>query len=410
MEAVRAAKSKMDEENHPCLLHWGTPNSVRNVFWNPLFECLHVKYDELADTWAIVPAKTPCAIAVNQSKKEAYKQAKRIQRDYNFKELCAFTREGTSKETRDHRFLRYDITQSGVRFDRAATKSSDSTNAATADTDTGTEPSLSYTEPASLTQLDLSIPDITKVELINTSDVVLRYRTPWGDGTHAEVLLISQKHASNGAVQNRFNTAVNAWEQSDQSAYVAPIYDSGSEPTPWVAYRSGKQTLADVGLDLPLDTRFELLDQLLRGAMTVTAEHDQVCGILPANIGLQTQDGGWRALMANWGIKWRTTTAVGQGYTSPFTAPEQLRGTLTATTCVYQLGAVAYWLLCEQPPVDATAPEQALREGDIQSPETISGVSAELDRVVEKAITRAPAQRYQTIEQFRADLIASSTN
>lgn len=406
--AVRAAKSKMDSDRHPCVLQWGTPESVQNLYWNPLFECLEVEYDPLAEIWAISPEETPCVISFSQSMEAAFEQAKRVQRDYNFKRLRAYNRDGTSAGTRKHRFLRYEITKPGVQFDPEKTKTPVEPQD-TENSETASGPDLSYTKPTSLTQLDISIPDITKVELVDTSEILLRYRTPWGDGTQADILLISRKYAATGTVQKVFTTAVDNWRDVEHSGHVSTVYRSGTEPTPWVAYRSDEQTLADVGLELSPETRLDLIEQLMQGAMTMTAQHNYVCGIRPENISLRNRNGEWQATIANWTVEWVTKAAVGVDHITPFVAPEQARGTVTASTCVYQLGAVAYWLLCKQPPVEETAPRQALQNRKIRKPETITDVSDEIEDVLETALQPDPSHRYESVEALRTAFIRNTS-
>lgn len=106
--------------------------------------------------------------------------------------------------------------------------------------------------------------------------------------------------------------------------------------------------------------------------------------------------------------------------TLAYMAPEQATGVGVDTRAdVYGLGAVLYELLTGQPPVDTRAPDpfERLRAADPVPPSRHPGVAnalpgaraarpmlADLDRVLARALDKAPARRYPTAEAFAADL------
>lgn len=404
MDAVRSAKAKMDEDKHPCTVRWEAEDSVTNIYWNPLYETVALRYDELLDAWSIVPEAGTCAIEIHEDWKQAHERAKEVQRTYNFKSLRAYNFTGDDYEEREHRFLRYDITQSGVRFDRAAVEAqpdpeeeSEEVEPATSESATETEvDGVTVTKPATPGMLGVSIPDVTKVEFLDTDGLIHRYATPWGDGTNAQIVAIAQKYAAHEGLREAFNRHVTAWEASVDCQSVTSIYEQGTAPTAWVAYRAGEHSLWEIGHDLPIDDRRGVIEDVAMAIEEVSLHLDGVCGIRPENIRLWNVRGRWRVGVANWGIDWAVHNELPEAeHVTAFSAPEQLAGELTATTSVYQLGMVATWLLCEQLPVDPDEPDAvAIREGTLRLPSPTTGVPSSVSTVLQRALETDPANRY----------------
>lgn len=404
MDAVRATKTKMEEDNHPCALRWDAPESVGNLYWNPLFEYLEVRHDELLDVWSIVPAEGTFAMDSRPFRGQACKRAKQIQHDYNFKHLRAYDESTDEFEEHDHRFIRHDITSSGVRFDPSALDGpaeeddEDGEDDETVDGDGDSQ----YVGPASPSQLGVSIPDVTKVEFVNTDGVLNRYATPWGDGTNAEILAVSRKYADNEQIRSAFGRWLSRWEAVDDESTVATIYQSDTAPVPWVAYQAGDHTLDAVGTDLPVDRRIDVLEQLATAIDTVaTTSGGPVCGIQPRWIHVHTGGRAERTTLSHLGIRWDVQESLGGYAPTAFTAPEQLDGRLTETTAVYQLGAVACYLLCETAPVreqhDIAATIEA---GDIPQARPVEDVPDSAGSVIDRALNTAPADRYTSVKAF----------
>jgi len=404
MDALRAAKARMESDRHPCVVRWESPDSVRNVYWNPDFEYLDVRYDPLVDAWTVVPGGGTCALEVCASRADAQGRAKTIQREYDFKHLRVYDRDGTCREERDHRFLRHDVTDSGVRFDRSAVEREEPPDVAVEEDDDGERPDpITSVGPATPGSLGVSVPDITQVEFVDTDGVCNQYETPWGDGTTATIVAVSQKHADHEAVREGFEARLEPWLAHDDAETVATVHESGTDPTPWVAYRSGDRGLDDVGMDLSLNERVGVLAEVVDATATVSEHHD-VCGIEPRNVRLRDVGGGSRHVtVANWGIRWAATVAVARDYATPFTAPEQLAGRVTDTTAVYGVGALAYWLFCESTPVDA-GDAQAIRTGDLRPPETLTAVPSGVEPVLERALVTDPTERYGSVQALHTEL------
>jgi len=398
LSALRYAKSKMESDRHPCLVRWDSPRSVGALYWNPLFETLTVRRDDLVGGWSVVPEAGTCAMTVAPSREAAADRAKRLQRLYDFRHLRVYDGRGEEYEERDHRFLRHDITRSGVRFDPdavAAVPEPDEPDPETADTASADDPAgpsdVGMVGPASPGQLGASVPDVTQVEFTDTDGAVHRYSTPWHGGTDAQIITVSRKYATDDGVPEAFAEAFERWRADDDTPHVASIHESGTDPTSWVAYRVGPHTLADIGTELPVRSRIEVLGDIADAAAAVGGPSTPLCGLSPKNVHLLEAGGDRRATVANWGIEWAVREAVGLPHDGPFLAPEQREGRLAETTDVYQLGALAYWLLCEQRPPESPSPDP----GAIPRP--IQGVSSRVKPHLSQALAADPDDRADSV-------------
>ena len=104
-----------------------------------------------------------------------------------------------------------------------------------------------------------------------------------------------------------------------------------------------------------------------------------------------------------------TQTAAVIG-TAQYLSPEQARGEqVDARSDVYSLGCVLFEILTGQPPFTGDSPVavayQHVRE-DPQLPSLVhKGVPRELDSVILKAMSKNPANRYQSAAEMRSDLV-----
>lgn len=410
ISALRYAKSKMEADSHPCIVRWDSPESVGALYWNPLFEYLTVQQDRLVGGWTVVPREGTCAMTAADTRSEAAERAKKVQRVYDFKHLRVYDGRGDEYEERDHRFLRYDITRSGIKFDadsvttppepdQSGEPSDDGPDVDKPDDQQSGPLDVGQGGPASPGRLGASIPDVTKVEFTDTDGAVHRYTTPWEGGTRAQIITLSRKYVGDATVSDAFARPFARWQDAAEAPNVATIYESGTDPTSWVAYRVGEHTLADIGTELPVRSRIEILGDIADAAGTVAGASTPVCGLSPENVHLLESDGTRRATVSNWGIEWAVRDAVGLAHEGPFTAPEQYDGELVATTGVYQVGALAYWLCCEEQPPESPSPQPD------ELPTPLRQLSPGVRPVLAKALAADPTQRHESVRTFYRALV-----
>ncbi|MFB6178554.1 MAG: hypothetical protein ABEI77_02380 [Halorientalis sp.] len=391
VDAMRAAKERMQTETYPCLLRWDSQASVGGLYWNPVFEDLAIRYDDLLGRWVVVPEADHVLFHVADDQATAYEYGKAVQREYAFKRLLVYDHDDDRQATRDHWFIRKAITDSGVTFKRATRRTPETTD----------EEPDEQSRPTVPSALGTSITDLTEVEILGTDGVLHRYEAPWTDGQPARILALAPEHGSNQQLLDAFWELVDAWDTHSEDPSIATVLDTGENPTPWVSYRAGEYALAEVYQKLSTGEKVNILGDV-SSALSVASDSDTlVSGITPRNVRLVAADDGWTGTVATWGLDWVLSSAIRQVTITPYTAPEQISGKRTDTTAVYQLGAVAYLVFCEAVPfAQASNLKQAIQTGDLTTPQASSQIPAEAADAIETAMAPRPEDRYETVQEF----------
>jgi serine/threonine-protein kinase len=204
---------------------------------------------------------------------------------------------------------------------------------------------------------------------------------------------------------------------------IVAVYDTGEAetangPLPYIVmeYVDGITLRDIVHTEGPMEPRraIEVIADACQ-ALNFSHQHGTIHrDVKPANImisksgAVKVMDFGIAKALADAGQSVTQTAAVIG--TAQYLSPEQARGEkVDARSDVYSLGCVLYELLTGEPPFVGDSPVavayQHVREDPIPPSQRHAGISAELDAVVLKALTKNPDNRYQTAAEMRADLI-----
>ncbi|GAB4056542.1 Stk1 family PASTA domain-containing Ser/Thr kinase [Catellatospora paridis] len=245
-------------------------------------------------------------------------------------------------------------------------------------------------------------------------------------GRDVAIKLLRTDLARDATFQMRFRREAQNAAALNHPAIVA-VYDTGEERGPtgevlpyivmeFVAGRTLKEVLAAEGRLMP------------RRAMEITAD---ICAALefshrhgiihrdikPGNVmftpnaQVKVMDFGIaRALASGATTMTQTSAVIG---TAQYLSPEQARGeAVDARSDVYAAGCVLFELLCGHPPFVGDSPVavayQHVREEPPAPSESNRDVTPDIDAVVLKALSKNPANRYQSAGEMRADLLRAS--
>ncbi len=241
-------------------------------------------------------------------------------------------------------------------------------------------------------------------------------------GRDVAVKVLRADLARDPTFQLRFRREAQNAAALNHPAIVA-VYDTGETesengPLPYIVmeYVAG-QTLRDiVKTEGPLASRraMEVMADA-SAALDFSHRHGIVHrDVKPANImitesgAVKVMDFGIARAVAD-GQAAVTQTAAVIG-TAQYLSPEQARGeTVDARSDVYASGCVLFELLTGDPPFTGDSPVavayQHVREEPNRPSEVNPQVPAALDAVVLKALSKNPANRYQSAAEMRADLV-----
>ncbi len=399
LDAMRAARDKMQADHHPCLLRWDDDDIVGGLYWNELFDELRVEYSELLDSWVIVPAADHYVFQARENLEQVRQTARTVQRQYDFKRLAVYDSDGTERDALEHRFIRNDIAASGVRFNRGQPLGAKEATAENSEDTTENGDDVTAASPTST--LMAAIPDLTELEELDTAAPVFRYRATWEDDQLARIELLDPELASNRAAVRAFTSIIDDWQSLSDHDCVTTVYEVGPSPAAWIAYSAGEGTVTDLETTLSREECLQIVADVATAIDAANQQAVQQTAISPETVLVTADAKQRRASLAGWGLEQAVTRALDDTIVTPYTAPEQLSNEWTAATPVYQLGALAYRLLCHMAPFrDAEDLEQAIRDGEPTEPSAVADVPSTVDTVVRRAMSPVPDQRYTDATTF----------
>ena len=179
-------------------------------------------------------------------------------------------------------------------------------------------------------------------------------------------------------------------------------FDSNRQPYFTMDLLTDARTILEAGINLPINDKIHLLLQTLqalaylhhRGILhrdlkpeNIVVTHDNILKIL--DFGLATERG-----------------SLNSSGTLIYMAPEILRGqAATEATDLYALGLIAYELFAGAYPFIYTTPDSFLLASLNETAPNIEGLSLELNRVINRLVSKDPERRYDSA----AETIAAFT-
>ena len=221
--------------------------------------------------------------------------------------------------------------------------------------------------------------------------------------------------------QARFRREAQSAASLNHPSIVA-VYDTGEDmatgvPVPYIVmeYVDGRtvRDLLQEGHRLLPERSLEIIDGVLRAL-----DYSHQAGIVhrdikPGNV-MVTRNGDVkvmdfgiaRAMSDAQATMTQTAQVIG---TAQYLSPEQARGErVDSRSDLYSTGCLLYELLCGRPPFTGDSPVaiayQHVRENPVPPSRVDPDVPAWADAIVLKAMAKAPADRYQTAADMRADL------
>jgi serine/threonine-protein kinase len=191
-------------------------------------------------------------------------------------------------------------------------------------------------------------------------------------------------------------------DQNTQTPFIVMEFVNGTALNDYVA-------LAPQG-QLPLDAALDLIQQVAEALQYAHSAGIVHRDIKPGNILVTSED---RAKIADFGIAkaaMSENTVSGQVMGTPgYMSPEQINGRpLDGRSDIFSLGVIAYWLITRQKPFEGDSiTEICVRvvSQDPAAPSTLCPtLGTDFDYVLSRALSKDPAQRYQSGKEFALDV------
>jgi eukaryotic-like serine/threonine-protein kinase len=233
-------------------------------------------------------------------------------------------------------------------------------------------------------------------------------------GRRVAIKILNERYASDDSFNERFRREAKSAAALSHPNIVS-IYDRGEgDGRPYIAMevvegRSLKELILQRG-PLPIAEAVEYAKQILHAVRFAHRNGIIHRDIKPHNILLGAED---RLKVTDFGIARAGAsqmTEVGSIMgTAQYLSPEQARGApVTAASDLYSVGIVLYEMLTGKTPFNGDTPVEIamkhLNEAPRPPSELRPEVPPELDQIVLRALAKDPHERYQTAEEFSADL------
>jgi len=235
-------------------------------------------------------------------------------------------------------------------------------------------------------------------------------------GRTVAVKVLAPQFADDDGFVQRFRREAQA-AASIGHPHIVSVFDTGSDGgvhyivMEYVEGRTLAEFLAGGGRILP-DRAIDIAMDVCQALEAAHARGVIHRDIKPGNIMLNERGD---VKVTDFGIARMTTTAdtIAQTAavlgTASYLSPEQAQGQpVDGRSDIYSLGCVLYEMVTGRPPFLGDSPVTVASKHVLEQPASPSkvnrDVSSDLDSVILRALSKNPANRYQSAEEFRADL------
>jgi len=230
------------------------------------------------------------------------------------------------------------------------------------------------------------------------------------------IKILLPQFARDGSFVDRFRREAQAVARLNHPNIVA-VYDTGStDDTQWIVMefiegRTLQEFLSSDRRPTP-DQACEIAEHICDALTAAHAKGVIHRDIKPGNVmvtrggAVKLMDLGIARMVAGPETAPQTSAVLG---TAAYMSPEQAQGqSVDARTDLYSLGAVLYEMLTGRPPFGGDSPVAIAYKQVNESPPLPSSlnadVSPQLDAVVLRALSKNPANRYQSAQEFAEDI------
>ena len=255
--------------------------------------------------------------------------------------------------------------------------------------------------------------------------------TSRGAGSHVELwqvtsetasdthtaLLKQLRHPAPPAFDAAFTDTLTDWQAVDDHDAIVPVVAHGTIPKPWfvVEYQEGQRLSERMGSVGIREARW-LIDRLVDAVVAAHSAGVLHGGLTPRHVIFSRtyEANTWDyPKISNWGIPplLCQLTALPMGVPPRYAAPEQIDseqfGRVDASTDIYHLGVLIYELLAGRLPFGGQ-PGVLFQKIVTEEPPPPSYYNSEIpesvDVVVRKALRKSKLYRYNTAQDFQAEL------
>lgn len=225
------------------------------------------------------------------------------------------------------------------------------------------------------------------------------------------IITLSPEFADNDAAIDAFERVSGQWYNVNTHPNTISIIEREATPRPWIAVEQHQEpTLDQVQSRLtPIEIEAVITDTA--EALRTLGLYNAVHGMLsPEDITVVRDDSGTTAQVGGFGLNYAVRAALGESKPTSYMAPELLDNAEHSIeqTDVYGLGAITYFALTGQTPVDGSNIEQAICDGPSHPPsEHADKINPALDDCIMRALSTYPGDRQDSPHAFKRAFLST---